>query len=126
MALKSTIFKAQVAVADIDHAYYADHQLTAIGVGHLQIGGDLAKRQERRSGVPGLGGGDKLLSLVPHILALICCRDDSLGRSFDMVLPVSRNGHSGDPAYPLRYRFIAAARADHLGCHTYLCGIGAD
>ena len=28
MALKSTIFKAQVAVADIDHAYYADHQLT--------------------------------------------------------------------------------------------------
>ena len=28
MAIKSTIFKAQVAVADIDHAYYADHQLT--------------------------------------------------------------------------------------------------
>lgn len=28
MALKSTIFKAQVAVADIDHAYYADHALT--------------------------------------------------------------------------------------------------
>ena len=28
MALKSTIFKAQLAVADIDHAYYADHQLT--------------------------------------------------------------------------------------------------
>ena len=28
MALKSTIFKAQVAVADIDHAYYADHSLT--------------------------------------------------------------------------------------------------
>ena len=28
MALKSTIFKAQLAVADIDHSYYADHQLT--------------------------------------------------------------------------------------------------
>jgi uncharacterized protein YaeQ len=28
VALKSTIFKAQVAVADIDHAYYADHALT--------------------------------------------------------------------------------------------------
>ncbi|MEO5669562.1 MAG: YaeQ family protein [Ramlibacter sp.] len=28
MALKSTIFKAHVAIADIDHAYYADHQLT--------------------------------------------------------------------------------------------------
>lgn len=28
MALKSTIFKANVAIADIDHAYYADHTLT--------------------------------------------------------------------------------------------------
>ena len=28
MALKSTIFKAQLAIADIDHAYYADHALT--------------------------------------------------------------------------------------------------
>jgi uncharacterized protein YaeQ len=28
LALKSTIYKAQVAVADIDHAYYADHALT--------------------------------------------------------------------------------------------------
>lgn len=28
MALKSTIFKAQVAVADIDHGYYADHSFT--------------------------------------------------------------------------------------------------
>lgn len=28
MALKSTIFKASVQVADIDHAYYADHALT--------------------------------------------------------------------------------------------------
>jgi len=28
MALKSTVFKAQVAVADIDHGYYADHSLT--------------------------------------------------------------------------------------------------
>ena len=28
MALKSTIFKAAVAVADIDHGYYADHALT--------------------------------------------------------------------------------------------------
>ncbi len=28
MALKSTIFKAQLAIADIDHAYYADHGLT--------------------------------------------------------------------------------------------------
>lgn len=28
MALKSTIFKAQLAVADIDHGYYADHVLT--------------------------------------------------------------------------------------------------
>jgi uncharacterized protein YaeQ len=28
VALKSTIYKAQVAVADIDHAYYADHALT--------------------------------------------------------------------------------------------------
>src|SRR3569832_1827237 len=28
MALKSTIFKAQLALADIDHAYYADHALT--------------------------------------------------------------------------------------------------
>jgi uncharacterized protein YaeQ len=28
MGLKSTIFKAQLAVADIDHGYYADHQLT--------------------------------------------------------------------------------------------------
>ncbi len=28
MALKSTIFKANLAVADIDHAYYADHALT--------------------------------------------------------------------------------------------------
>ena len=28
MALKSTVFKAQLAVADIDHGYYADHTLT--------------------------------------------------------------------------------------------------
>jgi uncharacterized protein YaeQ len=28
VALKSTIFKAQLAIADIDHAYYADHALT--------------------------------------------------------------------------------------------------
>lgn len=28
MALKSTIFKVQLAIADIDHAYYADHALT--------------------------------------------------------------------------------------------------
>ena len=28
MAIKSTIFKANVQVADIDHAYYADHALT--------------------------------------------------------------------------------------------------
>ena len=28
MALKSTIFKATLAIADIDHGYYADHQLT--------------------------------------------------------------------------------------------------
>src|SRR3569832_2887718 len=28
LALKSTIFKAQVSVADIDHGYYADHALT--------------------------------------------------------------------------------------------------
>ncbi|VWX59528.1 conserved hypothetical protein [Burkholderiales bacterium 8X] len=28
MALKSTIFKATLAVADIDHGYYADHPLT--------------------------------------------------------------------------------------------------
>jgi uncharacterized protein YaeQ len=28
MALKSTIFKAQLSVADIDHGYYADHTLT--------------------------------------------------------------------------------------------------
>ena len=28
MALKSTIFKVQLAVADIDHGYYADHALT--------------------------------------------------------------------------------------------------
>lgn len=28
MALKSTIYKAQLAVADIDHGYYADHALT--------------------------------------------------------------------------------------------------
>jgi len=28
MALKSTIFKAQLQIADIDHGYYADHTLT--------------------------------------------------------------------------------------------------
>ncbi|AEG94842.1 YaeQ family protein [Ramlibacter tataouinensis] len=28
MALKSTIFKAQLQLADIDHGYYADHALT--------------------------------------------------------------------------------------------------
>jgi uncharacterized protein YaeQ len=28
MALKSTVFKASVNVADLDHAYYADHSLT--------------------------------------------------------------------------------------------------
>ena len=28
MALKSTIHKAQLAIADIDHGYYADHALT--------------------------------------------------------------------------------------------------
>ncbi len=28
MAIKSTIFKAAVQLADIDHAYYADHALT--------------------------------------------------------------------------------------------------
>ena len=28
MALKSTIFKANLAVADIEHSYYADHALT--------------------------------------------------------------------------------------------------
>ncbi len=28
MALKSTVFKASLQIADIDHAYYADHTLT--------------------------------------------------------------------------------------------------
>jgi uncharacterized protein YaeQ len=28
VALKSTVFKAQLSVADIDHGYYADHALT--------------------------------------------------------------------------------------------------
>ena len=28
MALKSTVFKASLSIADIDHAYYADHALT--------------------------------------------------------------------------------------------------
>ena len=28
MALKSTVFKANLSIADIDHAYYADHALT--------------------------------------------------------------------------------------------------
>lgn len=28
MALKSTVFKAELSIADIDHAYYADHSLT--------------------------------------------------------------------------------------------------
>jgi uncharacterized protein YaeQ len=28
LALKSTVFKVQLAVADIDHGYYADHALT--------------------------------------------------------------------------------------------------
>ncbi len=28
MAIKSTIFKANLQIADIDHGYYADHQLT--------------------------------------------------------------------------------------------------
>ncbi|MEO5795625.1 MAG: YaeQ family protein, partial [Rhodoferax sp.] len=28
MALKSTIFKANLQIADIDHGYYADHALT--------------------------------------------------------------------------------------------------
>ena len=28
MALKSTVFKAQLQVADIDHGHYADHALT--------------------------------------------------------------------------------------------------
>jgi len=28
MALKSTVFKANLSVADIDHSYYADHALT--------------------------------------------------------------------------------------------------
>jgi uncharacterized protein YaeQ len=28
MAIKATIYKAQLAIADIDHAYYADHALT--------------------------------------------------------------------------------------------------
>ena len=28
MAIKSTIYKAQLQIADIDHGYYADHALT--------------------------------------------------------------------------------------------------
>jgi uncharacterized protein YaeQ len=28
MAIKSTIFKASLSIADIDHNYYADHQFT--------------------------------------------------------------------------------------------------
>ena len=28
MAIKSTIFKANLSIADIDHNYYADHNLT--------------------------------------------------------------------------------------------------
>ena len=28
MALKSTIYKANLQIADIDHSYYADHALT--------------------------------------------------------------------------------------------------
>ncbi len=28
MALKSTVYKAQLSIADIDHGYYADHALT--------------------------------------------------------------------------------------------------
>ena len=28
MAIKSTVFRAALAVADIDHGYYADHSLT--------------------------------------------------------------------------------------------------
>ena len=33
MALKSTIFKVQLSVADIDHGYYADH--AQIGRAHV-------------------------------------------------------------------------------------------
>ena len=28
MALKSTVYKANLSIADIDHSYYADHNLT--------------------------------------------------------------------------------------------------
>jgi hypothetical protein len=73
-----------------------------------------------------LGCRDKLLALIPNILALVRRRDDCLRRPFNMVLPMSRHGHSGDPADPLRHCFIAAPSADHLRCDPYLCSVGTD
>src|SRR5580700_4468860 len=37
-----------------------------------QIGSDLVQREECRRGVTGLGSRDKLIALVPHVLALVC------------------------------------------------------
>ena len=37
MAIKSTIFKANLAIADIDHGYYADHALTLAPVSYTHL-----------------------------------------------------------------------------------------
>src|SRR5262245_2797819 len=52
-----------------------------------QIRRDLVQRQERRCGVTGLRGGNKALALLPGVTALIGSREDSAGRTFNMVLP---------------------------------------
>ena len=53
MAIKSTIYKAQLQIADIDHGYYADHALT------------LARQSQRMVGVIAMVDvGDLQLRLV--------------------------------------------------------------
>ena len=45
MATKSTIFKANLQIADIDHSYYADHALT-LGVTRPDISTQIRFRKE--------------------------------------------------------------------------------
>jgi len=65
MALKSTIFKASLAVADIDHGYYADHALTL-----ARHPSETDERMMIRLAA---------LALNAHVLQTVCAGDGTLG-----------------------------------------------
>ena len=69
MALKSTIFKAHLQIADIDHNYYADHALTL-----ARHPSETDERMMVRLCA---------LALQAHLLQTVCAGDGTLATSGD-------------------------------------------